>query len=81
LRVRPDALALVGHSPVVRRLYDHPRLAALARAAVNHVVPEYPVQVRVARGSLRGVHLCLNLRRGEGVLVGNLRTRCPADSL
>lgn len=74
MRTRVEAFAQAGRDPFVQRLYDYPRLAALARAAVNLVVPDRFVEVPVLRGPLRGVRICLNLRKEKAFWWGIYET-------
>ena len=63
-------LAHLDRMLVVQRLYDFPKLAALARSAVNLVVPEHLVRVRVVQGPLGRVRFGLNLRREKAFWLG-----------
>ena len=74
MRTGVDAFARAGLDPFVRRLYDYPRLASLASAAINLIVPERLVEVPVVRGPLRGSRLSLNLRKEKAFWFGIYET-------
>ena len=74
MRAGADAFARVGRNHLIQRMYDYPRLVALARSAVNLVVPKTLVQVSVVQGPLSGIHLYLNLHREKAFWFGNYET-------